>query len=123
MIDIRTLDLYCEHSCGPAAPEEFEEFQVHISARPTRLFVPAGAVCLCATAVTRVQAAPDPLPSCNRGAVKTRIVSFVDDKEGRPIGIYQAIGKLERGLDAAGARGWSLISVENDWKTVYTPQK
>jgi len=33
------------------------------------------------------------------------------------------IGKLERGLDEAGTRGWSLISVKNDWKTVYTPQK
>lgn len=25
--------------------------------------------------------------------------------------------------DEAGARGWSLISVKNDWKTVYTPQQ
>ncbi len=33
------------------------------------------------------------------------------------------IGKLERGLDEAGARGWSLISVRNDWRTVYTPRQ
>jgi hypothetical protein len=100
-------------------------------------------------------------------------VEFVDDKEGKPVGIHKAIGKrpiaafgnsdgdfqmlewtaagpgarlgmivhrddesrefaydrgshvgkLERGLDEAGARGWQLISVKNDWKTVYTPHK
>ena len=100
-------------------------------------------------------------------------LEFVDDKEGKPVGIHKAIGKrpiaafgnsdgdfqmlewttagpglrlgmivhhddaarefaydrgshigkLERGLDEAGARGWTLISVKNDWKTVYTPEK
>ena len=100
-------------------------------------------------------------------------IEFVDDKEGKPVGIHKAIGKrpimafgnsdgdfqmlewttsapgprlgvivhhddavrefaydrgshigkLERGLDEAGARGWSLISVKDDWKTVYTPPK
>jgi phosphoserine phosphatase len=98
-------------------------------------------------------------------------IEFVDDKEGKPVGIHKAIGKrpiaafgnsdgdfqmlewttsgpgprlgmivhhddaarefaydrgshigkLERGLDEAKARGWSLISVKGDWKTVYTP--
>jgi len=100
-------------------------------------------------------------------------IDFVDDKEGKPIGIHKAIGKrpiaafgnsdgdfqmlewttsgpgarlgmivhhddearefaydrgshigkLERGLDEAGARGWSLISVKDDWNTVYAPQQ
>jgi phosphoserine phosphatase len=100
-------------------------------------------------------------------------IDFVDDKEGKPLGIHKAIGqrpiaafgnsdgdfqmlewttsgpgprlgmivhhddaarefaydrgshigKLERGLDEAGARGWSLISVKDDWKTVYAPPK
>jgi phosphoserine phosphatase len=100
-------------------------------------------------------------------------IEFVDDKEGKPVGIHKAIGKrpimavgnsdgdfqmlewttsapgprlgvivhhddavrefaydrgshigkLERGLDEAGARGWSLISVKDDWKTVYTPKQ
>jgi phosphoserine phosphatase len=99
-------------------------------------------------------------------------IEFVDDKEGKPVGIHKAIGKrpiaafgnsdgdfqmlewttsgpglrlgmivhhddavrefaydrgshigkLERGLDEAQARGWSLISVKSDWKTVHTPQ-
>jgi phosphoserine phosphatase len=100
-------------------------------------------------------------------------IEFVDDKEGKPVGIHRAIGKrpiaafgnsdgdfqmlewttsgsgprlgmivhhddaarefaydrgshigkLERALDEASARGWSLISVRNDWKTVYTPTR
>jgi haloacid dehalogenase-like hydrolase len=100
-------------------------------------------------------------------------LDFLDDKEGKPVGIHKAIGKrpimafgnsdgdfqmlewttsapgprlamivhhddavrefaydrgspigkLERGLDEAGARGWSLISVKDDWKTVYSPPK
>ncbi len=100
-------------------------------------------------------------------------LDFFDDKDGKPVGIHKAIGKrpiaafgnsdgdfqmlewttsgpgprlgmivhhddaarefaydrgsrignLERGLDEAGARGWSLISVKNDWKAVYTPEQ
>ena len=96
-------------------------------------------------------------------------IEFVDDKEGKPVGIHKFIGKrpimafgnsdgdfqmlewttsapgprlamivhhddavrefaydrgshigkLERGLDEARARGWSLISVKSDWNSVY----
>jgi hypothetical protein len=33
------------------------------------------------------------------------------------------IGKLDRGLDEAGPRGWTLISMKNDWTTVHAPAK
>ena len=33
------------------------------------------------------------------------------------------IGRLERGLDEARTRGWSLISMKGDWRTVYAPEK
>lgn len=33
------------------------------------------------------------------------------------------IGKLDRGLDEAGARGWTLVSMKNDWKQVYAPAR
>ena len=96
-------------------------------------------------------------------------IDFVDDKEGKPVGIQRQIGKrpiaafgnsdgdfqmlewttagagarlamivhhddatrefaydrgshigkLERGLDEAAARGWSVISMKNDWRQVY----
>jgi phosphoserine phosphatase len=29
------------------------------------------------------------------------------------------IGKLEKGLDEAPQRGWSIISMKNDWKNIY----
>jgi hypothetical protein len=31
------------------------------------------------------------------------------------------IGKLDRGLDDAGARRWTVVSMKADWKTVFTP--
>jgi phosphoglycolate phosphatase-like HAD superfamily hydrolase len=30
-----------------------------------------------------------------------------------------AFGKLERGLDEAGARGWLVVSMKKDWRTIY----
>jgi hypothetical protein len=29
------------------------------------------------------------------------------------------VGKLDKALDAAGAAGWVIVSMKNDWKTVY----
>jgi len=31
------------------------------------------------------------------------------------------IGQLDRGLNEAGSRGWTLVSMKADWKTVFTP--
>jgi len=33
------------------------------------------------------------------------------------------IGKLARGLDEAPQRGWTVVSMRNDWKTVFAPQR
>jgi hypothetical protein len=33
------------------------------------------------------------------------------------------VGKLDRGLDEAGPRGWTVISMKSDWTTVYAPAK
>ncbi len=33
------------------------------------------------------------------------------------------MGKLDRGLDEARARGWTLVSMKNDWKQVYAPER
>jgi phosphoglycolate phosphatase-like HAD superfamily hydrolase len=101
--------------------------------------------------------------------VKLPELNFIDDKEGKPVGIHQHIGrrpiaafgnsdgdfqmlewttagkgarlgvyvhhddaqrewaydrdshigKLARGLDEASKHGWTLISMKNDWKTVF----
>jgi hypothetical protein len=29
------------------------------------------------------------------------------------------VGQLNRGLDEAGKRGWVLVSMKNDWRTLY----
>jgi phosphoserine phosphatase len=34
-----------------------------------------------------------------------------------------SMGKLDRGLDEAGPRGWTLISMKDDWKQVYAPTR
>jgi phosphoglycolate phosphatase-like HAD superfamily hydrolase len=34
-----------------------------------------------------------------------------------------AIGRLERGLDEAGKRGWLVVSMKNDWGAVYPPRR
>jgi hypothetical protein len=31
------------------------------------------------------------------------------------------IGRLDRGLDEAGPRGWVLVSMKDDWRAIYPP--
>jgi len=33
------------------------------------------------------------------------------------------IGKLDKGLDEATARGWTVVDMKNDWKTIFPPVK
>jgi len=101
--------------------------------------------------------------------VKLPAIDFIDDKDGKPIGIQthigrrpiaafgnsdgdlqmlqwtaagpgarlclyvhhtdaarefaydreSHIGKLDKGLDEAAAKGWTVVSMKNDWKTIY----
>jgi hypothetical protein len=103
--------------------------------------------------------------------VKLPEIQFVDDKEGKPVGIHQfigrrpiaafgnsdgdlqmlqwtaagsgarfclyvhhtdaerewaydrqsSIGRLDKGLDEANARGWTVVSMKDDWKTIFVP--
>ena len=105
--------------------------------------------------------------------VKLPEVNFVDDKEGKPVGIQRqigrrptaafgnsdgdlqmlqwtaggpgprfclyihhtdadrewaydrdsAIGRLDKGLDEAKAKGWTVVDMKQDWKVVYPPEK
>jgi len=34
-----------------------------------------------------------------------------------------SIGRLDKGIDEAQARGWTVVSMKNDWKTIFTPEK
>jgi phosphoglycolate phosphatase-like HAD superfamily hydrolase len=33
------------------------------------------------------------------------------------------IGKLDKGLDEAVAKGWTVVSIKDDWKSIFPPQK
>ena len=105
--------------------------------------------------------------------VKLPTVDFIDDKEGKPVGIQRNIGrrpiaafgnsdgdlqmlqwtaagpgarfclyvhhtdaerewaydrtshigKLDKGLDEARARGWTVVSMKDDWKTIFRFEK
>jgi hypothetical protein len=33
------------------------------------------------------------------------------------------IGRLDKGLDEAKARGWTVVSMKDDWKRVFTFEK
>ena len=100
-------------------------------------------------------------------------IDFIDDKEGKPVGIHKfigrrpvmafgnsdgdfqmlewttsgdgprlgaivhhtdaereyaydresSVGRLVRGLDEAGQRGWLIIDMKKDWKTIYPPAR
>jgi hypothetical protein len=33
------------------------------------------------------------------------------------------IGKLAKGLDEAAAKGWTVVCMKDDWKTIFPPAK
>jgi len=105
--------------------------------------------------------------------VKLPAVNFIDDKEGKPVGINEHIGRrpvmafgnsdgdlqmlqwtaggdgprlclyvhhtdaerefaydreshigqLDKGLDEANAKGWTVVSMKDDWKTIFPPKE
>jgi hypothetical protein len=34
-----------------------------------------------------------------------------------------AVGRLDRGLDEGPKRGWTIVSMKNDWRSVYPPNR
>jgi hypothetical protein len=34
-----------------------------------------------------------------------------------------SIGRLDKGIDEGRARGWTVVSMKNDWKTIFPPEK
>ena len=34
-----------------------------------------------------------------------------------------SIGRLDKGLDEAKARGWTVVSMKDDWKSIFSPEK
>jgi hypothetical protein len=78
-------------------------------------------------------AATDALPSWNDDAAKSAIIAFVG--EGPQLGLIvhhddaqrkwaydrdSHIGRLDRALDAAEPAGWVVVSMQDDWSTIFT---
>jgi hypothetical protein len=50
-------------------------------------------------------------------------MNFIDDKAGKPVGINQHIGRLDRALNQARADGWTVVDMKKEWKFIYPFQK
>jgi len=102
-----------------------------------------GALLLAAAPAARAQ---DPLPSWNAGAAKTSIVEFVGrvtkdggvqwtaGGAGARLCLYvhhtdaarewaydrkSSIGRLDKGLDEAQARKWTVVDMQRDWAVIF----
>ncbi|MEA2115980.1 MAG: hypothetical protein U9P36_11450 [Thermodesulfobacteriota bacterium] len=40
-------------------------------------------------------------------------------KEGKPVGINQHIGRLDKALVEAEAHGWTVVNIKNEWKVIF----
>jgi hypothetical protein len=71
-----------------------------------------------------VLAQTDPLPSWNDGAARKSITDFVSRVTTPGGGDFVPVGKLDKVLDEATAKGWTVVDMKRDWKTVlaFEPQ-
>ncbi len=77
-------------------------------------------------------ATAQPLPSWNEGPAKARILAFVQaviDKAGKEFvppaereyayDRKSSVGRLDKALDEANAKGWTVVSMKTDWKKIF----
>jgi phosphoserine phosphatase len=57
--------------------------------------------------------------AAGRGARLGMIVHHDDAEREFAYDRKSHVGRLDRGLDQAGARGWSVVSMQRDWKRIY----
>ena len=50
-------------------------------------------------------------------------VHHTDDKREWAYDRTSSIGKLDKGWDKAVAKGWTVVSMKDDWKTIFPPNK
>lgn len=56
------------------------------------------------------------------GARFALYVHHTDDRREWAYDRKSAIGKLDKGLDEAKAKGWTLVDMKKDWKVIYPPE-
>jgi phosphoglycolate phosphatase-like HAD superfamily hydrolase len=55
-----------------------------------------------------------------------RLAVFIHHTDGEREWAYDrasSIGRLDKGLDEASAKGWTVVSMKDDWKTIYPASK
>jgi hypothetical protein len=70
-----------------------------------------------------VLAQTDPLPSWNDGAAKKSINDFVSRVTMPGGGDFVPVGKLDKALDEAKAKGWTVVDMKQDWKKVFASER
>jgi len=61
--------------------------------------------------------------NAGRGARLAMIVHHDDADREYAYDRKSGVGRLDRGLDEAGKRGWTVISMKDDWRQVFAPAK
>jgi haloacid dehalogenase-like hydrolase len=57
------------------------------------------------------------------GARFAGIVHHTDETREYAYDRQSRVGKLDKALDEAAAKGWSVVDMKQDWKTVFPPEK
>jgi phosphoglycolate phosphatase-like HAD superfamily hydrolase len=57
------------------------------------------------------------------GARLAGIVHHTDGTREYAYDRQSRVGKLDKALDAAAAKGWTVVDMKQDWKTVFSPEK
>ena len=58
-----------------------------------------------------------------RPAVRARLVHHTDAGREWAYDRTSPIGHLDKALDEARAKGWTVVDMKNDWKTIYPFEK
>ena len=62
----------------------------------------------------------------DRRRARTRLCLYVHDIDAAREWAYDRqanIDRLNKGLDEANAKGWTVVSMKNDWKTVFPSER
>jgi hypothetical protein len=57
--------------------------------------------------------------TAGKGARFALYVHHTDDKREWAYDRKSSVGKLDKGLDTAKAKGWTVVDMKNDWKVIY----
>ncbi len=63
------------------------------------------------------------LPRILRGAVLMGLIHHTDADREWAYDRQSSIGRLDRALDEAQAKSWTVVDMKRDWKSIFPPVK